>query len=84
MGIGEGRLGMAMPSSGYSADQMDGPQHLKTGRVTKHGHMPPGTHPTQNLSAAQQALIANINKADKRIAQVCMCLLIDSSIHRNF
>ena len=70
---GDGITGVARTGGEPSRGHMDGPQHLQTGRVPGYGHMPPEGADAGALTQAQQALIANIDKAMDKLVQVCCC-----------
>ena len=70
---GDGIAGVARTGGDPSRGHMDGPQHLQTGRISGYGHMAPEGADPGALTQAQQALIANIDKAMDKLVQVCCC-----------
>ena len=67
-----GITGLARIGADPTRGHMDGAQHSQFGNVSGYGHMPPGGADPGALTQAQQALIANIDRAIDKLAQVCI------------
>ena len=65
-----GVAGLARIGTDPTRGHMDGAQHSQIGSVAGHGHMAPGGADPGSLTQAQQALIANIDKAIDKLVQV--------------